>query len=737
MKKVALFNKLNKPNLTAEESNKLIDLFLKTNKSCKLVEYGGNGNNMTIAGISSDPTRAIAERLTNGMDAIIEHWVEENPEFAAASSPKDLINNYKGINVENMKTNAIRELGRSLVVLEIDKCDNDYNVSVIDYGIGITPSDMPNTILSLNRNNKKGKPYTHGHYGMGGASSLIYTKGATFIASRRQGSDIIGFTVVVEREDYEVYNEPVFMVLVDAETELPLTIDATTLRSPIKHGTKITMFGYQSTAVESSGSDGPYFIIRRLLPASELPIGLNDRRRIGAAKKKDSAEASSSKFSYGSFKTLQQKSNADVATIAEHEKMEYMSTPFMIDIGDGSVTVQTFVIKKSLRGDGKPIHNFFPDSSNVVITNNGQNQHEFNGKNKILAKFQYLQTQMAVHINADNLTTKQKSKFFVSTRESARTGEILETIRKEVIQYLTDDDILKGLEEEAERKAHGNSQIENAGFKDIYIALGIGKGGKTKTGKTGKEDKEIRKPPTRWIMSPLTDKPNQLNFVNASIKISEKSNRKYVLVTTDAANHFHDKIDFHLVDSVGNIKISRWSELANGRTTVTLDCSDAKLGDRATLVATIKAPGINLAAECELSVFVGGNARTPKNSNPKGSGIPEVKPYIVSDGSDADTKNALLAVSNEPNPTLENTFVRLIFKDDYIDMYYSIEAALIKRCMNKVGKTKAAHDKFKETYQKQLSILAVQSMNNGKEQISSSMAEAMAIIAFSSAKDHI
>src|SRR5439155_7149489 len=64
-----------------------------------------------------------------------------------------------------------------------------------DYGIGLTAAEMPSTILSLNRGNKKSKPWLTGKHGQGASSTYQYSD-LTLIASRKIGAKNVAFTLV-------------------------------------------------------------------------------------------------------------------------------------------------------------------------------------------------------------------------------------------------------------------------------------------------------------------------------------------------------------------------------------------------------------------------------------------------------------------------------------------------------------------------------------------------------------
>jgi hypothetical protein len=75
-------------------------------------------------------------------------------------------------------TDAERErLARlcTIALRDSDHAKKRPTISFRDLGIGLSPSEMPNTILSLEENNKLKKPYLHGIFGKGGSAACVFS----------------------------------------------------------------------------------------------------------------------------------------------------------------------------------------------------------------------------------------------------------------------------------------------------------------------------------------------------------------------------------------------------------------------------------------------------------------------------------------------------------------------------------------------------------------------------------
>lgn len=211
------------------------------NKEEQWLPYGGHTSNYSIIGNqASSAERALVERITNSIDAFLMRKCFEkdiNPrEENAPKTTKEAIEkllDLKGSYLENLdKLNTIMD--DSICIYATSKNNDTYkelgnnphvNIIIYDEGEGQTPKRLPDTILSLLRENKKGIPFTQGTYNQGGSGSLMYCgeKKYCLIISKRNiaipkkyneiKDDTIeywGWTIIRE-ELREGTKEPMFM----------------------------------------------------------------------------------------------------------------------------------------------------------------------------------------------------------------------------------------------------------------------------------------------------------------------------------------------------------------------------------------------------------------------------------------------------------------------------------------------------------------------------------------------
>jgi hypothetical protein len=175
----------------------------------------GNAGRVQLAG---DPYNPSAERLVNGMEAIIElarqRELLKNASAPEPQSPREAVERYfelprldliprtKDKDTRRALEERLRDVRRRLVMrLEHDKKSKQFSVEIRDGGIGQAPERIHQTLLSLGRTDKADKPYLIGVFGQGGSSTYSASQ-YSIVISRRvpefldSQDDGIGWTIV-------------------------------------------------------------------------------------------------------------------------------------------------------------------------------------------------------------------------------------------------------------------------------------------------------------------------------------------------------------------------------------------------------------------------------------------------------------------------------------------------------------------------------------------------------------
>jgi hypothetical protein len=179
------------------------------------VPVGGDRGNAGRIAVGSNPVFPLGERTVNAMEALIElerqRELKNAPATLPPASPREAASRYFGLPVldqipvmEKIKKSETYKRARDLarkVRIRLARELGDYTVTVEDDGIGISPDNAHNTILSMGNSDKGDKPYLIGVFGQGGSSAFQGSKYSIVMCRRHPEflagrSADIGWTVV-------------------------------------------------------------------------------------------------------------------------------------------------------------------------------------------------------------------------------------------------------------------------------------------------------------------------------------------------------------------------------------------------------------------------------------------------------------------------------------------------------------------------------------------------------------
>lgn len=512
--------------------------------SVQWIPVGNRENNVgTIEG-SSDPGRSIIERITNGIDAILELEYLKHNGLPDCRSPREAANAWL-----NVPPNGLSELSpaqrRSLaqqILIRIQPGSGREKriVEVRDFGIGIAPEQMQDTILSLNESNKLKKYYVAGMYGQGGSSTFARSK-YTVIASRDGTDPRIGFTVVKYLDlPAESYKSGHYVYLTLNGSVLQTEAD-----DEFKPGTQVKHFGYDLSNYSSPvGPNSVYGLLNSVLFDPILPIWLDNQV-------------------HGYRRVIKGSRNALNGAIDEGDESSrgpdivHSMKMFYVNLGDwGRIGIEYWVLKKPEKGNQNPIKSFVNPQKPIILTLNGQSHAEFS---KILisksAELPYLTQRFIGHIDCNSLTPIGKRALFVSNREDAIRGELSELIQREFIKAIISDDALHFLNTEAHSEnIHEKNETEVQQMRKEVAAilrvpsgeLTIAKGG-SNIGGVLRTERPVSRPSHKRTIKPieLREPPTYIKILWDSDKEIPfyPGQRRYIRVETDANSNYHDPND--------------------------------------------------------------------------------------------------------------------------------------------------------------------------------------------------
>jgi hypothetical protein len=548
------------------------------------VPIGRRPNKRGAIEVASDPGRSLIERMTNAHDAIIEMEHDLHDGKPVCKSPREAASAWLGVpereGLAGLTNKQRQDLATKTVVrLEPGEGAQSRLASVIDLGIGIEPSRLEGTILSLGESNKIQKHYLAGTYGQGGSSTFAFCKYAV-IVSRLRGSDRVGFTVIrYEDLPADEYKTGRYVFLVENGAPLEVTAQV----GDFAHGTIVRHFGYDLTRYPSPlGPRSVYGILGRMLfdPVSAIRfenlVHHYNRTIKGARNALNGAADEGDEESRG-------------------PALDHQVPMFNVSLGDyGTIGIEYWVLARPESKDGKkrrtkPVDNFLEAAKPVILTHNGQNHGEISGRIiKDDADLPFLQTQgrLVCHVNCDHLSANAKRLLFASTREQSREGFMLERIRTELIGALRADDELVRLNEEAreqslkEKDEDAQKKMRQQVAKLLKI---MGASLEEVGGPKGHGDaKEVKPRPPRPKPRPITpsEPPTYIKIKwddEKSIPFYA-SQRRYVRVETDANSDYHNADDPSKsrinIAVGGDLKVFGTSPLKGGRMRIGVECSD-------------------------------------------------------------------------------------------------------------------------------------------------------------------
>jgi hypothetical protein len=249
----------------------------------------GNGGRIKLAG---EPMNPLAERLVNGMEALIElsrlREIAKNPAAPMPPTPREAVLRYFGFprldQIERLddderkaKSAMADKVRKDLSIkLDFEKKSKQFAVTVRDHGMGQAPENIHRTLLSLGRTEKADKPYLIGVFGQGGSSAFSIAKYSVVISRRandirKQGEGAsVGWSIVREIQP-KGRRDPYFAYLAATEEGgVPVIANG----DNFGQGAHFCHIGYDFGASESSISRLMYQSLNHVLFNPVMPYEL-------------------------------------------------------------------------------------------------------------------------------------------------------------------------------------------------------------------------------------------------------------------------------------------------------------------------------------------------------------------------------------------------------------------------------------------------------------------------------
>jgi hypothetical protein len=443
--------------------------------------------------LNAYPGRAFIERVTNAGDANLEaKALTHNGQMPASPAEAaarwyDLAAGALAIGLKDEDARILAQKTVTVTGFVGDAKDHKNSIfDVRDYGIGLTAAEMPSTILSLNRGNKKSKPWLTGKHGQGASSTYQYSD-LTLIASRKIGVKAVAFTLVEATWDTENG------ILAKTPTYRYLTIDGNVPEVEIaeeefRAGTLVRHIGYNAADLfHTVGENSLYGLLMRSLAEPLFPVwfemyalqaskaqgypAFRGYRRYGRLIR-GSVNALERALA-GTLKSTGERIEDDAVIEDEeaatgengvkandeptkilHRASEYYQLPRWdyggrTGVGDiGRVKITYWVADPDGRTSQNVLRNWVDPDKTILMTLDGQTHAEesraiITGQNG--AKLWAVGRYMVVQIDCNDLDPRAKYEMFTSTREHAKETPIKKMILEEMVRRLSFDSRLQDL----------------------------------------------------------------------------------------------------------------------------------------------------------------------------------------------------------------------------------------------------------------------------------------------------
>lgn len=398
------------------------------------VPIGGKDTNHSTFQMLQNGEYGIIERITNGIDAVIEREYFLNPD-ESIKSPRKSAEKYfdiKGGDLSNFVAKDIESNNKNLVevrVLDSGKISRP-TIEIRDKGIGLNSSEFASTILSLQGGNKLHKFYLSGTFGQGGSTANIFSPVTLYISKaikQKNPNNYISFTFTREYDDIEHNKTPIHQYLVDKTTGNPITvIDDENLFEP---GTLVRHIEMNAGKYGKTTAIGPtnslYYFINNTLFNPILPIKITECRKEVA-------------------RTNIENNNNFRPILGNHSRLN--TTDLVVD--SGSITSKftyggEFVLNYWIVEDATKYSVFNNRNTPLLYTVNGQVQGTQN--NRVLANIRkpYLMDHIIINIDCDKIQDGWKTRLFTSDRVRFVHNDQSDALQKQVESILLGEETLE------------------------------------------------------------------------------------------------------------------------------------------------------------------------------------------------------------------------------------------------------------------------------------------------------
>lgn len=606
---------------------------------CTWRAVGDREGNYGNINIGSDPGHGLVERVTNAIDGVIEREasrrLQKKSKTVTPASPREAVEAWFGVpggrvaklDARPRKGKPIQgpsrqELANNVVVRLLEgSARKQPTLEVRDLGIGLTASQVPRTILSLNEQNKIDKPYLAGAFGQGGSTALAFSPSGCLIATRRQPdllpgneADRVAVTFVRFNElDPETNKNGRYEYLVLANNEVP-SVPAKRLPD-FEAGTRVVHFNmelpqYSQRMTQPTGS--LWWLLQNSLYDPVLPIWAEERRKDVLASKKDKEAGTAGKESdrrtiAGNYTRLMDGTRPDED--GRPQPVEHHDSAEIDFSASGQIRVNYWVLRQT---EGNAIAAYVDEHRPITFTFNGQS-HGSEDRRFISDRlsYPYLNKSLIIQVELDGITSNARRQVLSSTRDRLKQSALFQEIKEKIARTLSEDEELDRLNRERkEQLLSKHSDADRQKMQERFARLmerfraGLdAKAGAKDSGEKGRpESASGNREPLEKLKT--RDEPTFISIANTQRPVPIRIDRQNLIrLESDApdgylTSHVHARLAVEC-DPGGLIALESRSDFRGGRARLIVRASDnAKAGKTATLIVfLLPAKGKSLSSK--------------------------------------------------------------------------------------------------------------------------------------------
>ena len=446
MKAKRLFNEL-----LAASREKDVDEILEKYSLTENAEYWRPyGDNEAFYGVvenqQANPVPALVEKITNGIDAILEKKVlEDGIDPRSEDAPQSIeealdryFPNHKNWDIGQVRRERARDL-------QIVACGprKDTSLLIYDDGVGQAPEDFPTTFLSLLRGNKNDVHFVQGKYNMGGSGAVVFcgTKRYQLIASKRyDGSKPLGFTLLRQHPPHLVdaaNRKNTWYEYLVIDGEIPsLDVDELDLgleERRFKTGSFVKLYSYElPRGARSIISRDLNLSLNEYLFEPALPfLTVDNNERYPDNVNPVTVVAG-----------LKRRLEGDDRTIEAQFSLEDSSKEF------GKLAVTVYVFSPRSRGKGVKEtkayirREYFKNDMSVMFALNGQVHGSFTSEFITRSlKMPLLKDYVLIHVDCTQLHLGVRNELFMASRDRLKNSATSDALRAHLPKLLTDSEL--------------------------------------------------------------------------------------------------------------------------------------------------------------------------------------------------------------------------------------------------------------------------------------------------------